>query len=166
MQAPPKSAAGQRIKRHETARAALSRAFGQRSSRHQGAQRPQVLRHRVWMDILQFRGRGQVDRRRLATAAAAFLRYFGAVPGRGAVITMGGQAILPAQELEKAGAQWLMPWLSLKGIEAALEKQMLAQLKAQGVPDAFMPQVLEQAKKQIQSQFGGHLAANVPCSTS
>ena len=98
----------------------------------------------------------------LRTAAAAFLRYFGAVPGRGAVITMGSQAILPAQELEKAGAQWLMPWLSPKGIEALLEKQVVAQLKAQGVPEAFMPQVLEQAKKQMKAQFGGALSSKRP----
>ena len=91
----------------------------------------------------------------LRTAAAAFLRYFGEVPGRGAVVTMGTEAILPAQELEKAGAQWVMPWLSEKGIEASLEKQIVAQLKAQGIPEALMPPVLAQAKQQMKAQFDG-----------
>jgi len=99
----------------------------------------------------------------LRAAAGAFVRHFGIVPGRGVVVTVIADRRLRRNDLEKLGAQWILPWLDQKQAAAALEKsvldQILRQLKAQGIPDAVLPQVVEQVKTQLK---GGVLSAKRP----
>ncbi len=55
-------------------------------------------------------------------AAAAFQRYFGVAPVRGAVVTVSNNKPPPWATLERAGADWTMPWFDAAAIAAFDQK--------------------------------------------
>lgn len=91
-------------------------------------------------------------------AAGAFARYFGCDPGRGIVITIGGQGTLDAPGFRRSGARWFMPWIDRQELAGTLDQKVMGevrkQLEAAGLTGALLDQALAQAKEQLQTALG------------
>ncbi len=88
-------------------------------------------------------------------AATTFLRYFGAVPGRGAVVTIGTSSLVPFEELEKAGAEWFMPWLDSQSLNEELKKQAVGQAREQLEKLGLKGELLDKALADVARQLAG-----------
>ncbi len=113
-----------------------------------------------------FYARTAEDAERLAADAAlageGFLRHFGRVPARGAVLavgTSGGIDEAQRQVLRAAGAQWLLPWLD-PDERQALRREHLRGAITRQLGELATPDRVEQALAQALAASGGQVGAS------